>query len=133
MKLRSQFFSDLRRQLYTDQDDLKYFDDVSTSLRSIQNRLNESTAAVSIMSEQLFLVTCDDPGPLITMKLVLPMLRERLDALADAHAAKQAEAAEAELLSTVHIYPSCWKLSNICQPLLSCSKHCYNCCCHLSV
>lgn len=101
MKLRSQFFSDLRRQLYTDADDLKYFDDVSTSLRSIQRRLHESTAAVSFLREQLFLVTCDDPGPLITMKLVLPMFRERLDALIDAHAAKQAEAAEAELLSTV--------------------------------
>lgn len=101
MKLRSQFFSDLRRQLYTDADDQKYFDDVSTSLRSIQKRLHESTAAVTFLREQLFLVTCDDPGPLITMKLVLPAYRQRLDTLADAHAAKQAEAAEAELLSAV--------------------------------
>lgn len=101
MKLRSQFFSDLRRQLYTDADDLKYFDDVSTSLRSIQRRLQESTAAVTFLREQLLLVTCDDPGPLITMKLVLPLLRERLDTLADTQAAKQAEVAEAELLSAV--------------------------------
>lgn len=98
MKLRSQFFSELRRQLYNDVDDQKFFDDVSTSLRCVQRRLHESTAAVTFLREQLFLVTCDDPGPLITMKLVLPMLRERLDTLADAHAAKQAEAAEAELL-----------------------------------
>lgn len=120
MKLRSQFFSDLRRQLYTDADDLKYFDDVSTSLRCIQKRLHESTAAVTFLREQLFLVTCDDPGPLITMKLVLPLFRQRLDTLADAHAAKQAEAAEAELLSAVR-YACHLQLPDICRILRSAS------------
>jgi hypothetical protein len=100
-RIRQQFFTDLRRQLYTRADDTRFYNDLQGALVGLKSQLAENIVAVDFLKDQLFLVTCDDPGPLVTMRLVLPLLRQRLDKLADAYVAKQAQQAEEELLSAV--------------------------------
>jgi hypothetical protein len=97
-KLRAQFFGDLRRQLYTDEDDKSFYDDVQASLKTLGEQLEQGAVAAAQLEQHLLNVTCDDPGATVGMGLILPLLQARLDELAAEHAAREARRAEVELL-----------------------------------
>lgn len=73
---------DIRRQLYTDEDDRTIFGWIQSEVRSVEQRLENGRAVLQHLEMQLINVACDDPGATVGTQLVLPMLRERLDAKA---------------------------------------------------
>ena len=97
-KLRLQFFAELRRQLYSDEEDRAFFLDVQASIKALKLRLDDGLVAIMQLEQHLLNVACDDPGCAIGINLILPCLQARLDDLASEHAAAEAERAQAELL-----------------------------------
>jgi hypothetical protein len=98
-KIRLQFFGDLRRQLYSNDDDRDLFGQIRKQLKDVEVQLEEGEVVISFLQQQLLNVACDDPGPLIGMALILPEFQRRLDERVRDFAAKQAEQAESELLA----------------------------------
>jgi hypothetical protein len=81
---------DVRRQLYTHEDDLIFFNLIKEELKAVDKRLDEGRAALQHLEMFLISVACDDPGATIGVQLALPLLQERLDAKAMDFAAKRA-------------------------------------------
>jgi hypothetical protein len=97
-RVRDQFQRDMRRQLYTADDDLALFDLVKRQLVDIERRLDDGRAALLHLETFAINVACDDPGTAIGTQLILPFLQDRLDARALEHAAQRAAAAEDEVI-----------------------------------
>jgi hypothetical protein len=97
-KIRSQFFSDFRRQLYNNEDDRSFYVEVQASLKTLGEQLEQGKVAIGQLEQHLLNVACDDPGATVGMGLILPVLQTRLDGLASEHATQEAQRAELELL-----------------------------------
>lgn len=89
---------DVRRQLYTDEDDRQFFQWIQKSMGQFEKRLNDGCAALHHLEMHMINVACDDPGAAIGAQLILPILQERLDAKVAAFFARQADEAAEELL-----------------------------------
>ena len=89
---------DVRRQLYADEDDRKFFNWVQGQLKSTEKRLEDGRAVLHHLEAQLINVACDDPGAAIGAQLALPLLQERLDAKAQEYARQQAAQAEQDII-----------------------------------
>eukprot|EP00884_Botryococcus_braunii_P009363 jgi/Botrbrau1/18428/Bobra.0072s0020.2 len=99
-KLRDHFQKDVRRQLYTLDDDVTFFDWIKHELKSVEKRLEDGRVALQHFMMFLINVACDDPGATIGVQLALPLLQERLDAKAMDHADYLAGKAARELIET---------------------------------
>jgi hypothetical protein len=97
-KCRSQFFEEMRRQLYSDEEDRIFFADVQNSIKSLNNQMDEGQVAIIHLEQYLLNVTCDDPGAALGLTVILPLLQDRLDELAAEHAAQEADRVQQELL-----------------------------------
>lgn len=106
---------DVRRQLYSMDDDRTFFDWIQKELRTVERRLEDGRAVLAHLEGALINVSCDDPGASIGQQLALPLLQERLDTRARGYAAQRAAAAE-EAIIKEEVWP----------PLLLC------CCCQPS-
>jgi len=85
---------DVRRQMYTADDDRVFFDWIQRELRAVDKRLEDGRACLAHLELALVNVACDDPGAAVGAQLALPLLQERLDGRARAHAAQRAAAAQ---------------------------------------
>lgn len=99
LRLRNQFFEEMRKQLYSEAEDRFFYSEIQKGIRAVEVRLEEGEVAVAQLEAQLLNVACDDPGSTVGMVLLLPALCDRLDALAAEHAAELAAAAEQELIT----------------------------------
>ncbi|BDA41097.1 probable inactive ubiquitin carboxyl-terminal hydrolase 54 at C-terminar half [Coccomyxa sp. Obi] len=97
-KLRSHFQKDVRRQLYSMDDDRNFFDWIQKELRAVERRLEDGRAVLAHLEGALINVSCDDPGAPIGQQLALPLLQERLDVKAREYAAQRAAAAEEAII-----------------------------------
>lgn len=97
-KLRQHFSKDVRRQLYGDEDDRKFFQWVQSQLKQTEKRLEDGRAVLHHLEAQLINVACDDPGAAIGAQLALPLLQERLDAKAQDFARHKAAQAEEDII-----------------------------------
>lgn len=88
----------MRRQLYGDDDDRKFFQWVQTQLKQTEKRLEDGRAVLHHLEAQLINVACDDPGAAIGAQLALPLLQERLDAKAQEFARQKAAQAEEDII-----------------------------------
>ena len=89
---------DVKRQLYTDDDDRKFFQWVQSQLKQTEKRLEDGRAVLHHLEAQLINVACDDPGAAIGAQLALPLLQERLDAKAQEFARQKAAQAEEDII-----------------------------------
>ena len=89
---------DVRRQLYSMDDDRNFFDWIQKELRAVERRLEDGRAVLAHLEGALINVSCDDPGAPIGQQLALPLLQERLDAKARDYAAQRAAAAEEAII-----------------------------------
>lgn len=89
---------DVRRQLYGDEDDRKFFQWVQSQLKQTETRLESGRAVLHHLEAQLINVACDDPGAAIGAQLALPLLQERLDAKAQEFARQKAAQAEEDII-----------------------------------
>lgn len=96
---RQHFHKDVRKQLYSEDDDRSFFNRIKDALKSTEARLEEGRVALQHLEMFLLNVACDDPGAAIGTQLVLPMLQERLDAAALAFKAERAKMAEDEIIA----------------------------------
>jgi hypothetical protein len=96
---RQHFHKDVRKQLYSGDDDVSFFNRIKDALKSTEARLEEGRVALQHLEMFLLNVACDDPGAAIGTQLVLPMLQERLDAAALAFKAERAKMAEDEIIA----------------------------------
>ncbi len=60
--------------------------------------MEEARVVVQHLEMQLLNVACDDPGILVGVQLVLPVMQERLDASGRQFAAERAKLAESEII-----------------------------------
>lgn len=88
----------MRRQLYGDEDDRKFFQWVQSQLKQTETRLENGRAVLHHLEAQLINVACDDPGAAIGAQLALPLLQERLDAKAQEFARQKAAQAEEDII-----------------------------------
>lgn len=88
----------MRRQLYGDEDDRKFFQWVQSQLKQTEKRLEDGRAVLHHLEAQLINVACDDPGAAIGAQLALPLLQERLDAKAQDFARQKAAQAEEDII-----------------------------------
>lgn len=63
-------------------------------LPQLEKKIEEGRVTLLWLEDSLVTFACDDPGPVLSTRLLLPMLRERLEA--GAHEAASQKAAEAE-------------------------------------
>ena len=105
---------DVRRQLYGDEDDRKFFQWVQSQLKQTETRLENGRAVLHHLQAQLINVACDDPGAAIGAQLALPLLQERLDNKAQDFARQKAAQAEEDIIkmeasfcSGCHVVVSC--------------------------
>jgi hypothetical protein len=96
---RQHFQKDVRKQLYSEEDDRNFFNRIKDALKTTESRLEEGRVALQHLEMFLLNVACDDPGAAIGTQLVLPMLQERLDAAALAFKAELAKMAEDEIIA----------------------------------
>ena len=89
---------DVRRQLYGDEDDRKFFQWVQSQLKQTETRREKGRAVLHHLEAQLINVGCDDPGAAIGAQLALPLLQERLDAKAQEYARHKAAQAEEDII-----------------------------------
>lgn len=89
---------DVRRQLYSTDDDRTFFDWIQKELRTVERRLEDGRAVLAHLEGALINVSCDDPGAPIGQQLALPLLQERLDARARGYASQRAAAAEEAII-----------------------------------
>ena len=66
---------DVRRQLYGEDDDIKFFKWIQGQLKDTEKRLEEGRAVLFHLESQLMNVACDDPGAAIGVQLALPILQ----------------------------------------------------------
>ncbi len=102
---------DVRRQLYSMDDDRTFFDWIQKELRAVERRLEDGRAVLAHLEGALINVSCNDPGAVVGQQLALPILQERLDAKARDYAAQRAAAAEEliikeEVRADPHAYPA---------------------------
>ena len=97
---------DVRRQLYSMDDDRTFFDWIQKELRAVERRLEDGRAVLAHLEGALINVSCNDPGAVVGQQLALPILQERLDARAREYAAQRAAAAEEAIIKEeVHARP----------------------------
>ena len=89
---------DVRRQLYSMDDDRTFFDWIQKELRAVERRLEDGRAVLAHLEGALINVSCNDPGAVVGQQLALPILQERLDAKAREYAAQRAAAAEEAII-----------------------------------
>ena len=65
----------MRRQLYGEDDDIKFFKWIQGQLKDTEKRLEEGRAVLFHLESQLMNVACDDPGAAIGVQLALPILQ----------------------------------------------------------
>lgn len=97
-KLRVHFFKDIRRQLYSDEDDRQLYNTIIRELHDVDRKLEEGRAALHHLEMHVINVACDDPGCVIGSQLALPLLQERLDSRAIEFAARKAAEAEEQII-----------------------------------
>ena len=86
----SVFVQEWPRELWSDQQEKVLFASMQQHLRSRQKGLEESAAIIGCLQLQLIMLACQDPGPEIASKLVLPAIQERLQTNASQFNAEQA-------------------------------------------
>lgn len=96
---RQHFQKDVRKQLYSSEDDVSFFNRIKDALKSTEARLEEGRVVLQHLEMFLLNVACDDPGAATGTQLVLPMLQERLDGAALAFKAERAKMAEDEIIA----------------------------------
>ena len=89
---------DVRRQLYGDDDYRNFFDWILDEIKLINKKLEAGSAVLHHLEMFLMNVACNDPGAAIGASLVLPILQDRLDALALEYAAEKAAEAEQAII-----------------------------------
>jgi len=104
---------DVRRQLYSMDDDRTFFDWIQKELRAVEKRLEDGRAVLAHLEGALINVSCNDPGAVVGQQLSLPILQERLDARARDYAAQRAAAAEEAIIKEeVPGYLALWGLQS---------------------
>lgn len=66
---------DVRKQLYTDEDDRTFFAWIQRERKAVEERLADGAAALQHLEMALVNVACDDPGAAIGAQLALPLLQ----------------------------------------------------------
>lgn len=66
---------DVRKQLYTDEDDCTFFAWIQRERRAVEDRLADGAAALQHLEMALINTACDDPGAAIGAQLALPLLQ----------------------------------------------------------
>lgn len=89
---------EVRRQLYSIDDDRTFFDWIQKELRAVERRLEDGRAVLAHLEGALINVSCNDPGAVVGQQLALPILQERLDGKAREYAAQRAAAAEEAII-----------------------------------
>ena len=97
-KLRQHFNKEIRRQLYTEKEDLFFFKWINRVLKELDKRIDAGCAALSHMETILVNLACDDPGALVGQGLLLPRHQQTIDAGAEAFRQRRAKEAEDEIL-----------------------------------
>lgn len=72
---RQHFHKDVRKQLYSEDDDRSFFNRIKDALKGTEARLEEGRVALQHLEMFLLNVACDDPGAAIGTQLVLPLLQ----------------------------------------------------------
>lgn len=98
-KLRQHFHKDVRKQLYSEADDVAFFNRIKDAAKAVEARLEDGRVALQHLELFLLNVACDDPGAAIGTSLVLPLLQERLDGEALKAKARRAKMAEDEIIA----------------------------------
>ena len=88
----------MRRQLYGDEDYKNFFEWILDEIKHINKKLEAGSAVLHHLEMFLMNVACNDPGAAIGANLVLPILQDRLDALALEFAAEKAAEAEKAII-----------------------------------
>ena len=96
---------DVRRQLYGDDDYKNFFEWILDEIKHINKKLEAGSAVLHHLEMFLMNVACNDPGAAIGANLVLPILQERLDALALEYAAEKAAEAEKAIIKMEVSHP----------------------------
>ena len=68
---------DVRKQLYTDEDDRTFFAWIQKERRTVEDRLADGAAALQHLEMALVNTACDDPGAAVGAQLALPLLQVR--------------------------------------------------------
>jgi hypothetical protein len=68
---------DVRKQLYTDEDDRTFFAWIQKERRTVEERLADGAAALQHLEMALVNTACDDPGAAVGAQLALPLLQVR--------------------------------------------------------
>lgn len=68
---------DVRKQLYTEEDDCTFFAWIQRERKSVEERLADGAAALQHLEMALVNTACDDPGAAIGAQLALPLLQVR--------------------------------------------------------
>lgn len=112
-RLRSQFRTDVRHQLYSSEDDLVIFSNIKRQLKDVEQRLETGRVALQHLEAFVLNVACDDPGIVISSHLILPFLQQRLDTKALEFAAQRAAAALDEVMQMEVRYNKLTKFSGL--------------------
>lgn len=110
---------DVRRQLYGDDDYKNFFEWILDEIKHINKKLEAGSAVLHHLEMFLMNVACNDPGAAIGANLVLPILQDRLDALALEFAAEKAAEAEKAIIK-MEVCTACFKHLSSCVPVCSC-------------
>ena len=73
---------DVRRQLYSMDDDRTFFDWIQKELRAVERRLEDGRAVLAHLEGALINVSCNDPGAVVGQQLGVPSLPARRDGTA---------------------------------------------------
>ena len=71
-------------QLMTEKEEAKLYRALQAEQEHLECMVAEGCAALPLLEAKLMSAACDDPGPVIMDRVVLPLLRQRLTAKAEA-------------------------------------------------
>jgi hypothetical protein len=97
MIIREVFQSNFQGNLYSNAQDKQLFSSLISSLKRNQQQLQRGRVVLQHLQRLLLAVASDDVGWTVMQQLLLPVIRQRIDAAAAAQAVQLAAAAEASL------------------------------------
>jgi hypothetical protein len=92
-RCRQSFYAVYQSRLYSNQTDRSRLTELVASLKRTQQQLQQGRVVLQHLQRLLMAVASDDCGPTVVQQLLLPAIRQKIEAAAAAHAAAAAAAA----------------------------------------